>query len=65
MQKFPDQGLNPHYSSDNTKSLTVRPPGNSYEGHFACRSSIHSINTLREFPLWLTGNKPNSKRMWV
>ena len=29
MQKFLGQGLNPCHSSDNTKSLTTRPPGNS------------------------------------
>jgi len=37
MQKFPDQGLNPGYSSewshsnDSARSLTRRPPGNSPE----------------------------------
>ena len=29
MQKFPGQGSNPSHSSDNTESLTTRPPGNS------------------------------------
>jgi len=29
MQKFPGQGLNLSHSSDNTESLTPRPPGNS------------------------------------
>ena len=29
MQKFPGQGLNLSFSSDNVKSLTARPPGNS------------------------------------
>ena len=29
MQKFLGQGMNPHHSSDNTMSLTARPPGNS------------------------------------
>ena len=32
MQKLPGQGSNPSHSSDNTKSLTSRPPGNS--NHF-------------------------------
>ena len=30
IQKFPGQGLHPSHSSDNTKSLTTRPPGNSW-----------------------------------
>ena len=30
MWKFPGQGLNPCHSSDNARSLTNRPPGNSY-----------------------------------
>ena len=29
IQKFPGQGLNPSHSSDNTESLTARPPGTS------------------------------------
>ena len=29
MQKFLHQGSNPHHSSDNARSLTTRPPGNS------------------------------------
>ena len=30
MWKFLGQGLNLHHTSDNAKSLTTRPPGNSY-----------------------------------
>ena len=30
MHKFPSQGSNPCHSSDNIKSLSTRPPGNSY-----------------------------------
>ena len=29
MQKFPGQGSNPHHSSDNNGTLTIRPLGNS------------------------------------
>lgn len=28
-QKFPSQGSNPYHGSDNTRSFTARPPGNS------------------------------------
>ena len=31
MQKFPNQGLNPSHLSENTESLTPRPPGNSLQ----------------------------------
>lgn len=34
MQKFPGQWLDLHLSSDNTGSLTSRPPGNSYHYFF-------------------------------
>ena len=37
MWKFPDQGSNSHHlnhSSDNTESLTARPPENSSRWHF-------------------------------
>ena len=30
LQKFPGLGSNPYHSSDNAKSLTARPPRNSY-----------------------------------
>ena len=32
MQKFSGQGLNPSHSSDNARSSTARPPGNSTDG---------------------------------
>ena len=32
MRKFPGQGMNPCHCSDNAKSLTTTPPGNSPEG---------------------------------
>ena len=31
MWKFPGQGLNPRCSSDNARSLTAKPPGNSWK----------------------------------
>ena len=43
MQKFPGQGSNthhssdPNHSSDNTRSLTLRPPGNSQMYYFVVR----------------------------
>ena len=49
MQKFPGQGSNPHHSSDlshrsdDVRSLTARPPGNSGNNIFKCweRSQIY------------------------
>ena len=32
--KFPGQGSNPNHSSDNAKSLTIRPPGNPWRWGF-------------------------------
>ena len=43
MWKFLGQGLNPNHSSDNTKSLIARPPGNSL---------FHSILLLDNIPLY-------------
>ena len=38
MQKFPDQGSNPCHSSNNARSLTVKPPRNSKMYLFKCVS---------------------------
>ena len=45
-QKFPGQGSNPHHSSDNARSSTARPPGNSKCNNFniICLKLIISIN---------------------
>ena len=41
MRKCPGQGSNPHHSSDNNRSLTAEPLGNS------CMHSFHiDLNTL-------------------
>ena len=39
MQKFPDQKSNPCHSSDDARSLTDRPPGNSS----ALPSCLHNL----------------------
>jgi len=43
MWKFPGQGMNPCHSSDNAKSLTPRPPGNS---NFIILNSFIVLNIL-------------------
>jgi len=44
-QNFPGQGLNLHHSSDNARSLTARPPGNSTK----CLSFIVKIFKHKSF----------------
>ena len=55
MWKFPGQGLNPSHSSDNAKSITARPPGNSprcslCENERKLSFPIHPLNCC-----WLMG----------
>ena len=45
MQKFPGQGLNLSHSSDNTTSLTAKPPGNS-QGSFLFKSYEFTAENL-------------------
>ena len=46
MQKFPGQGANPSHSSDNTESLTARPPGNSHTKLFKKIYFFHISNSF-------------------
>ena len=48
LQKFPGQGSNPHHSSDNARSLTTRPPGNSHQAHLVDEET--ESERLRDFP---------------
>ena len=54
MQKFPGQGLNLSHSSDNSRSLTMRPPGNPRPSPNHIWNLYHSswqqwiLNLLRE-----------------
>ena len=41
VEKFPGQELNPNHSIDNTKSLTPRPPGNSYNLLFTWKGLLY------------------------
>ena len=45
MQNPPGQGLNPCHSRDTTRSLTARPPGNSYKWTF--KSSSNNIKKVK------------------
>ena len=49
MQKFPGQGTNPSHSSDNAKSLTTRPPGNS-QTYATFSSSYSHTCSIWKFP---------------
>lgn len=42
IHKFPGQGWNLSHKSDNTESLTARPPGNSTSFLFSCNRVIQS-----------------------
>jgi len=47
MLKFPDQGSNPQHSSDNARSLTTRPPGNSRYKIFFMFSTLGCLTVGR------------------
>ena len=52
MQKFPSQGLNPSHRSDNTESLTARPPDSSksftlIKGGTCCFTQLHSFHIFK------------------
>ena len=49
MQKSLSQGLNLSHSSDNTKSLTTRPPGNSSKSYY-CQVRSWDLKKLRSLP---------------